>query len=216
MVIPGHGGDIGDMFARLKVRAVFHGNGKPFCDMFDSRDVDRFAHDVEACRHHDFRIVEEGVKALIYRVFCRNGGHICRVDNGKNGLQKLGVAKVYFLMGVLSAYNAPFVHFASGSACRCDRYDKERLVLNRLAFSCSAVNVVPKAPAVRGHCRNRNGRVEYGAASQGDNEIASVLTCECAAFLTCFCKRILHDFCKFHAGFFVFVDSHVIRAVLVG
>ena len=62
---PRHSAAIGDVLPRYQVVAILYSTGQIVGDVLNGGQRDGFTQDIYAVRHHDFRIVEQRVKALI-------------------------------------------------------------------------------------------------------------------------------------------------------
>ena len=66
-------------------------------------------------------------------------------------------------------------------------------MLQRQAFSCAALHIIPKVALVGRHCGNGDGRIQHRAAAQGYDEITSIFPGESRARHHRIFKRVFHD-----------------------
>ena len=119
-----HRAAIGDMFPRFQIMTISDRTGKVHGDVSDGRQRDGFAQDIHAVGHHDFRIVEQRVKALIRRITRRNRPHQFRVHNGENRIEHR-IAKTDFFLSFRIGNNAPTVDFRGRSCRKRDRHHRQ-------------------------------------------------------------------------------------------
>lgn len=168
------GAAVGHAGARLEVIAVRCGAGQVSGDIFDGGEGEGLAEEVHAVGHHHFRVVEEGVEALIGGVFRRNGAHELRIDHGDLRDEPRVAAEADLFMGVEFGNDAPVIELGAGAGSESDGHDGERVAGQRLGLAGAAHHIVPEVAGVGGHGGYGHGGVQHGAAAYGEDEVAAV------------------------------------------
>ena len=187
----GHAGDsaaVSHMLARLQIVPILYGTREILCNVLNGRERQRLAEQVDALGHHDLRIVEQRVKALIGRVSGGHRAHQLRIDDRQYRHQLGRAAKANLLMGLQVGNHTPVIDLRTRAGDL-----RQRLIHQRLPLARAAAYIVPQVARVGGHCRHRNSGVQYRAAAQRHDEVAAVVSGNLRRFHDQFLCRVLPD-----------------------